>query len=126
MRSYPARALAMDGWRSEDSRAFDHSLSESEAARVERIRAALEGDRLRLLALPVADLRTGDAAGEELLVRLVRSNGRLDRPAGFMPPPERRGAAGGGAPRGPDGPAPPPPARPPGPPDGGPPPPPPP
>src|SRR4051794_41959054 len=100
MRSYPARALAMDGWRSEDSRAFDHSLSESEAARVERIRAALEGDRLRLLALPVADLRTGEAAGGGLLVRLVRSHGRPDPPAGFMPAPGGGGPGGGGGPPG--------------------------
>src|SRR3954454_7842793 len=55
-------------------------------ARVAYVRAALTGDRLRLAAQPIADLRTGGGAvgGEELLLRLVRPDGQLALPPGSL------------------------------------------
>jgi EAL domain-containing protein (putative c-di-GMP-specific phosphodiesterase class I) len=48
------------------------------------MRAALRDDRLRLAAQPIVDLRTGEGAGEELLLRLVRPNGRHDLPGPYL------------------------------------------
>jgi sensor c-di-GMP phosphodiesterase-like protein len=57
-----------------------------EAACCARLQVALADGRLRLLAQPIVDIQTGEAAGEELLLRLVSAAGRLNRPATFLRP----------------------------------------
>jgi diguanylate cyclase (GGDEF)-like protein len=58
---------------------------------VDRIRAALREDRLILNAQPIVDLRSGEVAREELLVRMVERDGREIPPASFLPTAERFG-----------------------------------
>jgi diguanylate cyclase (GGDEF)-like protein len=58
---------------------------------VERIRAALHEDRLVLHAQPIVDLRTGDVACEELLVRMLGEDGTVIPPGDFLPTAERFG-----------------------------------
>lgn len=58
---------------------------------VERIRGALEEDRLVVYAQPIVDLETGATAREELLVRMVDANGDKIPPASFLPAAERFG-----------------------------------
>src|SRR4051812_44990163 len=53
-------------------------------ARVAYIRAARLDGRLRLAAQPIVDLRTGEGAGEELLLRLVRPNGLTCLPGPYL------------------------------------------
>jgi diguanylate cyclase (GGDEF)-like protein/PAS domain S-box-containing protein len=58
---------------------------------VERIRAALDEDRLVLHAQPVVETATGCATQHELLVRMVAPHGDLIQPASFLPIAERFG-----------------------------------
>ncbi len=58
---------------------------------VERIRAALDEDRLLLHAQPVVETATGEATQHELLVRMVDPRGDLIQPASFLPIAERFG-----------------------------------
>jgi diguanylate cyclase (GGDEF)-like protein/PAS domain S-box-containing protein len=58
---------------------------------VERIRAALDEDRLVLHAQPVVETATGRATQHELLVRMVDPHGDLIQPASFLPIAERFG-----------------------------------
>jgi PAS domain S-box-containing protein len=63
---------------------------------VGRIRDALEEDRLVLHAQPIVDLRTGEVAQHELLVRMQdrRGMGRLVSPDNFLPAAEKYGLIG--------------------------------
>jgi diguanylate cyclase (GGDEF)-like protein/PAS domain S-box-containing protein len=54
-----------------------------------RLGAALESDGFSLLAQPVLDLRTGEVAQYELLLRLADEEGRLAGPDAFLPVAER-------------------------------------
>jgi PAS domain S-box-containing protein len=54
-----------------------------------RIRNAIDQDRLVLHSQPIVDLTTGDAAQEELLVRMLGEDGELIMPGEFLPPAER-------------------------------------
>jgi diguanylate cyclase (GGDEF)-like protein/PAS domain S-box-containing protein len=58
---------------------------------VERIRAALDEDRLVLHAQPVVETATGHATQHELLVRMVGLDGDLIQPGSFLPIAERFG-----------------------------------
>jgi diguanylate cyclase (GGDEF)-like protein/PAS domain S-box-containing protein len=58
---------------------------------VERIRTALDDDRLIVYSQPIVDVRTGKAVREELLVRMLDDHGDKILPASFLPPAERFG-----------------------------------
>ena len=58
---------------------------------VARIRAAIDGNRLVLHAQPIVDLRTGEPAHQELLVRMVADDGQVILPSQFIPTAERFG-----------------------------------
>jgi EAL domain-containing protein (putative c-di-GMP-specific phosphodiesterase class I) len=58
---------------------------------VERIRAALDQDRLAVSAQPIFDLESGEVAREELLVRMLDEHGDMIPPASFLPAAERFG-----------------------------------
>lgn len=63
-------------------------------ASVEQIRAAIDSDRLVLHAQPIVDLRSGELAREELLVRMLDEDGDLISPASFLPAAEQFGMIG--------------------------------
>jgi EAL domain-containing protein (putative c-di-GMP-specific phosphodiesterase class I) len=56
---------------------------------LERIREALEEDRFVLHAQPILDLRTGEIAQHELLIRMVDDHGDLIPPGTFLQVAER-------------------------------------
>jgi PAS domain S-box-containing protein len=59
-----------------------------------RIRQAVERDRLTLFTQPIVDLKTGEVAQEELLLRMLGEDGEeLIMPSDFLPPAERFGLA---------------------------------
>ncbi len=58
---------------------------------VERIRAALDEDRLVLYAQPVVETATGRTTQHELLVRMVDERGEVIPPGSFLPIAERFG-----------------------------------
>jgi diguanylate cyclase (GGDEF)-like protein/PAS domain S-box-containing protein len=58
---------------------------------VERIRSALDEDRLVVYSQPIIDVETGEVAREELLVRMVDPHGDKIPPASFLPAAERFG-----------------------------------
>ncbi len=58
---------------------------------VERIRAALDEDRLVLHAQPVVETATGRTTQHELLVRMVDAHGEVIPPGSFLPIAERFG-----------------------------------
>jgi diguanylate cyclase (GGDEF)-like protein/PAS domain S-box-containing protein len=58
---------------------------------VEEIRDAIDSGRLILHAQPILDLRTGEIAQEELLVRMADARGGLIPPGAFIPAAERFG-----------------------------------
>jgi diguanylate cyclase (GGDEF)-like protein/PAS domain S-box-containing protein len=58
---------------------------------LERIRGALADDRFVLHAQPIRDLRTGEIAQHELLLRMIADDGSLIAPATFLPLAERFG-----------------------------------
>ena len=55
----------------------------------EQVRAALAEDRFALHGQPIIDVRTGEVAGWEVLVRMVRADGSLVAPNDFLPAAER-------------------------------------
>jgi EAL domain-containing protein (putative c-di-GMP-specific phosphodiesterase class I) len=58
---------------------------------VGRIREAIEAHRLVLHSQPIVNLATGEAVGEELLVRMVDETGELVTTSAFLPTAERFG-----------------------------------
>jgi EAL domain-containing protein (putative c-di-GMP-specific phosphodiesterase class I) len=62
--------------------------------RVQRIRGALAAERFVLHAQPILDLRRGEVACHELLIRMLSDDGGLIPPAAFIPPAERFGLIG--------------------------------
>jgi diguanylate cyclase (GGDEF)-like protein len=58
---------------------------------VDRIRSALQDDRLVMYTQPIVDLRTGQVSHEELLVRMLETSGELVGPCSFLPTAERFG-----------------------------------
>jgi diguanylate cyclase (GGDEF)-like protein/PAS domain S-box-containing protein len=58
---------------------------------VERIRSALEENRLIVYSQPIVDVKTGAVVREELLVRMVDPHGDKIPPASFLPAAERFG-----------------------------------
>jgi len=61
---------------------------------VERIRAALDEDRLVLHSQPIIDLATREQVREELLVRLLAEDGAIVPPSSFLPTAESFGLIG--------------------------------
>src|SRR5439155_9329383 len=57
----------------------------------DRIRAALEEDRLTLYAQPIVELRGGTVSQYELLLRMIDEDGKLLPPNAFLPSAERSG-----------------------------------
>ena len=57
----------------------------------ERIRQALASNSFQLNAQPIVDLRTGEVAMHEMLLRLVGDGGELIPPSAFLPAAERSG-----------------------------------
>lgn len=57
----------------------------------ERIRAALDEDRLVLYAQPMVDLQSGEVTHRELLVRMLSDDGDAIPPGRFLPTAERLG-----------------------------------
>ncbi|MDX6683480.1 MAG: hypothetical protein QOG94_3519, partial [Solirubrobacteraceae bacterium] len=60
---------------------------------LDRVRAALDDDRFVLYAQPIRDLRTGEIAQHELLLRMLGDDGELIAPGAFLPLAERLGLA---------------------------------
>jgi diguanylate cyclase (GGDEF)-like protein/PAS domain S-box-containing protein len=60
---------------------------------LERIRAAIDADRFALYAQPIRDLRSGEIAQHELLLRMIGDDGDLISPGAFLPLAERFGLA---------------------------------
>jgi len=60
---------------------------------LDRVRAALDDDRFVLHAQPIRDLRTGEIAQHELLLRMCGDVGELISPGKFLPLAERLGLA---------------------------------
>ncbi len=58
---------------------------------VGRIRDALTEDRMVLYAQPIVDLASGEVVQEELLIRMLDTNGELVAPGRFLPTAERFG-----------------------------------
>jgi diguanylate cyclase (GGDEF)-like protein/PAS domain S-box-containing protein len=58
---------------------------------VERISAALAEDRFLLYGQPIVDLRTGQVAYHELLIRMLSEDGEIIAPGDFLPTAERFG-----------------------------------
>ena len=58
---------------------------------VEKVREAIQSDRLVLYAQPILDLHKDEIESEELLVRLIEENGDVVPPAAFLPTAERFG-----------------------------------
>ncbi|MBK5219885.1 MAG: EAL domain-containing protein [Thermoleophilia bacterium] len=58
---------------------------------VERIRAALDEDRLILYSQPMIDIESGEVSHRELLIRMVGDNGEVIPPSAFLPTAERVG-----------------------------------
>jgi diguanylate cyclase (GGDEF)-like protein/PAS domain S-box-containing protein len=58
---------------------------------VERIRLALAEDRFVLYGQPIIDLRSGQIAYEELLIRMLSADGEIIAPDEFLPTAERFG-----------------------------------
>ncbi|MFI5028556.1 MAG: putative bifunctional diguanylate cyclase/phosphodiesterase [Solirubrobacterales bacterium] len=71
-----------------------HGQTGMRLAWVERIREALDEERLVLDAQPIVDLRTGKVAREELLVRMIGRDGTEIPPLSFLPTAERFGLIG--------------------------------
>jgi len=57
----------------------------------QRIRVAIEEDRLTLMAQPIIDLPSGKATQFEVLLRMIDDNGGLILPGAFLPTAERLG-----------------------------------
>jgi PAS domain S-box-containing protein len=66
-------------------------LELDELSCLERIREALDEDRMILYAQPVIDLASGEAEAHELLVRMVTREDEVLAPAAFLPAAERSG-----------------------------------
>jgi diguanylate cyclase (GGDEF)-like protein/PAS domain S-box-containing protein len=58
---------------------------------VERIRSALAEDSFLLYGQPIVDLRSGEVAYHELLIRMVSEDGEILAPSNFLPTAERFG-----------------------------------
>jgi len=74
-----------------DEAGIEHQRLNDGLAWSQRLRRAIEEERLVLHAQPVRDLRTGDVRFHELLVRLVEEDGSLIQPGAFLPSAERFG-----------------------------------
>ncbi len=88
---YEAKEAGRDRYAVYASGRHDPSRLEARMRWVERIRDALEDDRFVLHAQPILDLRTGEVAQHELLVRMVDDDGDVIPPGAFLQVAERFG-----------------------------------
>ena len=93
MHTRSAGALATPGHRSENRR--DAALGPGVAclldARIAHVRFALYDERLRLVAQPIVDLRTGEQVAKELLLRFIDADGCMELPGPYISAVERYG-----------------------------------
>src|SRR3954469_25690659 len=75
------------------SREFGAPVPAGAAALGAYLRAALLDNRLRLLAQPIVGVQTGAVIAEELLLRVVRRSGKVERPGPDVQAAERSRAA---------------------------------
>jgi diguanylate cyclase (GGDEF)-like protein/PAS domain S-box-containing protein len=93
---YDAKEAGRDRWETYGGASDQRSASgqariEARLEWVERIRAALDEDRLVLHAQPVVETLSGRTTQHELLVRMVDPHGDLILPGSFLPIAERFG-----------------------------------
>lgn len=86
--TYGAHCLDPEG---RSGRARAKARIETRLEWVERIRAALDEDRLVLYAQPVVETTTGATTQHELLVRMLEPDGSMVEPGRFLPIAERYG-----------------------------------
>ena len=87
---YEAKSAGRDQYALYTPMAVREAQIESRLEWADRVRRALEEDRLTLCSQPVFSVSSGEAVQHELLVRVVE-NGELILPATFMPSAERFG-----------------------------------
>jgi PAS domain S-box-containing protein len=75
--------------RKEREARLEHDVGE--ALWLQRIRDALDHDRLVLYSQPIVDLLTGETVQHELLLRMIGEDGEIIPPAEFLPAAERYG-----------------------------------
>ncbi|HLM85678.1 MAG TPA: EAL domain-containing protein [Solirubrobacteraceae bacterium] len=68
-----------------------HGSASAAVTWVEHIRTALDEGRLVLYGQPMLDLKTGEVAHQELLIRMISNDGELIPPDAFLPTAERFG-----------------------------------
>ena len=90
---YEAKEAGRDRWAlvSPDSRRPERIRGR--VSWLDRVRAALDDDRFVLHAQPIRDLRSGEVAQHELLLRMCGDGGELIAPGKFLPLAERLGLA---------------------------------
>ncbi len=87
---YDAKDASRDTFQVYDQ-ADDRARLESRITWADRLRAALEQDRLELHAQPIVELASGRVVQHELLVRMRSEGGELIPPGAFLPVAERFG-----------------------------------
>jgi diguanylate cyclase (GGDEF)-like protein/PAS domain S-box-containing protein len=88
---YDAKEAGRDRWETYGGSSRGQARIEARLEWVERIRDALDEDRLVLHAQPVVETATGHTTQHELLVRMVDVHGDLIQPGSFLPIAERFG-----------------------------------
>jgi diguanylate cyclase (GGDEF)-like protein len=88
---YDAKEAGRDGYCVYAAGGDRQSGTDASLAWLERIREAIDGDRLMLHAQPVLDLSTNGVSQYELLVRMIGPDGEILPPHRFLPTAERAG-----------------------------------
>jgi PAS domain S-box-containing protein len=78
--------------RKEREERLEHDIGD--ALWLQRLREALDHQRLVLFSQPIIDLVTGETVQHELLLRMVGEDGTIIAPAAFLPAAERYGLIG--------------------------------
>ncbi len=86
---YEAKEDGRARWAHYSSELYDEPRMKTRLGWVERIRSALEEDRLELVAQPILDLRTNRVRQHELLLRMRDEHGRVVPPGAFLHVAER-------------------------------------
>lgn len=68
-----------------------HALQVTDMQWLERIRSAIQSERLVLYAQPIIDLASGEQIQQELLLRMIQEDGSVVPPCEFLPIAERWG-----------------------------------
>jgi len=86
---YEAKEEGRARWAHYSSELYDEPRMKTRLGWVERIRDALDEDRLLLVAQPIVDLRTNEISRHELLLRMRDERGRIVPPGAFLHVAER-------------------------------------